>query len=242
MPVFRVYTGSPAPCPYLPDRVSINEYWVTRRLTPESYQLLMEQGFRKFGAVSFRPRCVGCTECRSIRYPIEQFRPDRSQRRNWKANQDLRVEFNRPTLDDARMELYHRYHEAQGVLRGWPENDIGPHEYESTFVRNPIPGVEISLWLEDLLVGVVLTELTPDVISGIYHYHDPDLRKRGLGTYGMLHTIEHGRMLGKRYAYFGYYVQGCVSVEYKARFQPAEILDDNREWAPFRPGEASGSA
>ena len=50
-----------------------------------------------------------------------------------------------------------------------------------------------------------------------------------VGYFG-LGQIFYGKF---RNAYLGYYVAGCRSLEYKARFRPNEILDDEGQWVPF---------
>jgi arginyl-tRNA--protein-N-Asp/Glu arginylyltransferase len=35
------------------------------------------------------------------------------------------------------------------------------------------------------------------------------------------------------YVYLGYYVEGCASLEYKARFRPNEVLQSDGIWRPF---------
>ncbi len=86
------------------------------------------------------------------------------------------------------------------------------------------------MWEGEALRAIVLTDVTPNVVSGVYHYYDPELSDRGVGTFCMLHTIELARELGKPYAYFGFYVRGCGSVAYKARFRPCEIMDVDGTW------------
>ena len=165
--------------------------------------------------------------------------PDRSQRRAWERNQDLRVKFAPPTVDDERMALYDRYHRAQAAKKGWPDKTPDLAEYAMSFVQNPLPAVEISLWEGDCLRAVTLTEVTPNVVSGIYHYHDPDLAKRGIGTYCMLRTLDLAHRLEKKWAYFGFYVAGCQSMLYKARFRPCELMGAGGVWRPFDP-QSSG--
>lgn len=62
------------------------------------------------------------------------------------------------------------------------------------------------------------------------HTNDPELYSQGIGTYCMLQTLELARRLEKRWAYFGYYVEGCGSLMYKARFRPCEIQDSDGVW------------
>ena len=195
----------------------------------------MNRGYRKFGGLIFRPVCSGCDECRPIRIPVERFRPDRSQRRAWKRNEGLR----RATAAGGGRA-------APGAVPTVPPGTVaaeglagagkGRADYAFSFVRNPVPSVEISLWEGDALRAVVLTDVTPNVVSGIYHYYDPGLYGQGIGTCCMLHTIELARELGKAWAYFGFYVAGCGSLAYKARFRPCEImgLDENLERSDCR--------
>ena len=227
--------SEPENCAYLPDRQARLEYSYAPLLSAQEYEDLMNRGYRKFGPLFFRPVCAACSECRPIRIPAAEFRPDRSQRRAWKRNQELEVRPAPPTVDRQRLDLYHRYHAAQAERKGWPEKEKDALEYRVSFVENPVPCLEITLWEGTSLRAVVLTDITPNVVSGVYHYHDPDLAGRGLGTFCMLQTIELARRLGKRWAYFGFYVAGCSSLEYKARFRPCEIMDAGGAWRPFSP-------
>jgi len=228
--VLHQFVADPHACAYLPEQEAALEYSYAPWLTAQEYEDLMNRGYRKFGAMFFRPVCESCQECRPIRIPVDRFQPDRSQRRAWKRNADLRVELARPTVDGRRLDLYHRYHQAQSERKGWPETERDRREYEQSFVHNPVPAVEITLWEEAALRAVVLTDVTPNVVSGVYHYHDPELAERSLGTYCMLQTLELARRLGKPYAYFGYYVRDCGSLAYKARFRPCELLHPDGVW------------
>jgi leucyl-tRNA---protein transferase len=230
MLILHRFVSDPHPCVYLPDRMASLEYGYTPLLDPQEYEDLMNRGYRKFGRFVFRPVCRGCEECRPIRIPVERFRPDRSQRRAWRRNAELEVRLAPPSVDERRLELYEKYHAAQTERKGWPEQEKEASDYAFSFLQNPVPAMEITLWEEENLRGVVLTDLTPNVVSGVYHYYEPDLSDRGLGTYCMLQTIELARKLGKRWAYFGFYVAGCQSLAYKARFRPCEIMDPDGEW------------
>ena len=217
-------------CAYLPGRQALLEYTYALSLSAHEYEELMNRGYRKFGMAFFRPVCEGCQECRPVRVPAAQFKPDRSQRRAWKRNQDLEVRFARPQVDAQRLDLYTRYHHAQALRKHWPEQRIDVDEYSASFIYNPVPSVEITLWENEKLLAAVLTDITPNVVSGIYHFYDPEYAQRGLGTYCMLQTIELARRLEKTWTYFGFYVRGCSSMEYKARFHPCEIMGTDGVW------------
>lgn len=238
MHIIRQFTTPPGVCAYLGDRVSKLEYSLVSSMDPQQYEDLMNRGFRKFGPALFRPICDACQECRPIRLEPARFAPSRSQRRAWAQNQDLRVEVSAPTVDRQRSALHRHYHDAQTARKGWPESHKDESEYAFQFVQNPIPGAEISLWDGPVLKAIVIADLTPNVVSGVYHFYDPDSANRSLGTYCMLQTIELARRLAKRWAYFGFFVSGCESLSYKARFQPCEIMQPDGRWVPYALDEA----
>jgi len=72
----------------------------------------------------------------------------------------------------------------------------------------------------------------PAGLSAIYFFHEPAEAPRSLGTFNILMMIDEARPRGLPYVYLGYYVQGCRSLEYKARFQPNELLDAHGAWRP----------
>lgn len=103
-------------------------------------------------------------------------------------------------------------------------------EYAVRFLDNELESVEISIWQDDALYAVGLTEITPDAVSAIYHYHDPNRAERSLGTFAILQILDLARRLGKRHVYLGYYVAGCGSLSYKARYRPCEIGTPGGGW------------
>jgi leucyl-tRNA---protein transferase len=230
MLVVQKFTTDPHTCAYLPDRMATLEYSFAAALAGQEYEDLMNKGFRKFGSAFFQPVCNGCTECRPIRVDVARFKPDRSQRRCWKRNQDLEVRIGRPTLDSARLELYRQYHASQTTRKGWPEQFIDADEYEMSLVQNPVPCAEISIWEGERLRALVINDLTPNTVSAVYHIHDPECIERGLGTFCVLNCIEQARKLNKRWVYLGYFVDGSPSMQYKARFKPCEIMDPSGRW------------
>lgn len=221
------------PCEYLHDRTSRLEYAVVARMSPLEYETALHGGFRKFGLLLFRPACPSCRACRPLRIPADRFQPDRSQRRCLKRNADLRVEFAPPTVDAGRLDLFNRYHAAQQARKGWPETAKGPADYLASFVRNPVPSLEVSVWRDGTLRAVALTDITPQIVSGVYHYHDPEDADRGLGTFAMLQTIALAQRLQKPWVHFGYYVADCPSLNYKARFRPCQLLGEDGVWKDF---------
>jgi arginine-tRNA-protein transferase len=101
------------------------------------------------------------------------------------------------------------------------------------FVANPFATEEWRYWIDGRLVAVGYVDVLSDGLSAIYFFYDPDERRRSLGTFNVLSIIESARRRGLRWAYLGYYVRGCRSLEYKGLFRPNEVLGSDGAWAPF---------
>jgi arginine-tRNA-protein transferase len=135
-----------------------------------------------------------------------------------------------------RLEVYRAFHDYGHHAKGWPDRsadgvDGGRLE---TFLHNPFPTEEWSYWIGDKLVGVGYVDVLADGLSAIYFFHDPHEARRSLGTLNILHAIESARQRGLPYVYLGYYVEGCRSLAYKARFKPSEIFTGTT-WDTFVP-------
>ena len=214
----------PEACPYLPDREARTRYRLVADLLPGEYDEKLSQGWRRFGSILFSPRCESCSECLSIRIPVESFSPSRSQRRVLRKNRDLVLEVEDPKLDEERLDLYTRHHADRETRRGWPSAAMGFEEYYETFCLNAVETLEFSYRLADRLVAVAYVGKAEASLNSIYAFTDPALSARSLGVYDVLCEIEEARRLAKSHLYLGYYVRGCKSMEYKASYRPHQIL------------------
>jgi arginine-tRNA-protein transferase len=230
------YETPPGPCGYLPGETWRFEHEFVAAMSPAEYEGRLNQGWRRFGHLLFRPRCQTCTACRSLRVDVARFRPNRSQRRNWKINeQHVQLTIGPPMLTRQKLELYDRYHVFQTKTKGWPDHGAkDPAEYRETFVTNPIPVEEWRYSIGDQLVGVGYVDPVPGGLSAIYFFHDQAERPRGLGTWNVLSVIRRAADLRLPYVYLGYHVAGSASLEYKANFAPNEALGTDGVWRPLR--------
>src|SRR5205814_7493010 len=135
------YISGPSQCGYLPEQSASTEYEVVAALTAEEYAQRMLSGWRRFGRALFRPRCRACQACQPIRVPVDTFRPDRSQRRAWKANDGtVRLRIGEPRVTPVKLALYDRYHAYQCEAKGWPAHPANdPRGYADSFVDHPFP-------------------------------------------------------------------------------------------------------
>lgn len=223
-------------CSYLPDQVSRMEYEFAPAIQPDGYAERILHGWRRFSATLFRPRCLACSACQSLRVDVNRFQPSRSQARAWKRNEQVvELDIGPPSLAAEKLALYHRFHAFQTWNRGWPSHDdVDPASFFGSFVLNPFATQEWCYRLDGRLVGVGYVDQLTIGLSAIYFFHDPDHRDRSLGTWNVLRLIDRCRRLGLPHLYLGYYVRGCQSLEYKARFTPNQVLGPDGRWLDFQ--------
>jgi leucyl-tRNA---protein transferase len=236
METLERYVAPPSACGYLPEQVWQLEYEYVAELSCQEYMQRLTQGWRRFGRTLFRPRCRTCTACRSLRVVVDQFRPNRSQRRARQANDGKVVlEIGEPSVTRGKLALYDRYHAYQAEAKGWPARPAkDAYDYVSSFVDNPFPTQEWCYYLGNRLVGVGYVDDLPGGLSAIYFFHDPDERRRSLGTWNILCILEEAARRGAPHVYLGYYVANCPSMTYKSRFTPNQILGLDGHWHDFR--------
>ena len=229
------FTNAPDRCGYLPDRDWRLEHRIALELSADEYAEWLVRGWRHFGRNLFRPRCRGCDACRSIRVDVARFRPDRSQRRAYRANAgEVRLEIADPVAGLDQLDLYRRYHAHQAEAKQWPDRrEEDRADYHETFVDNPFPTREWRYFLGETMVGVGYVDPLAIGPSAITFIHDPAHRGRSLGTYNVLALIDHARALGQPHVYLGYYVADCPSMAYKARFRPGQLLGRDGRWDDF---------
>lgn len=218
-------------CPYLPGReASFRNAWA-EAMPAAAYQELMDAGFRRAGRVVYQPVCAGCRECVPIRVPVSEFGPSKSQRRAWRRNQDLRVEWRgvesvTEREREERYQLYRRYYEE------WHAGEAcGFDQFGMLYYYSCVPTVEFTYRDEGgELVALGWCDVGEKSVSSVYFLFDPARAERSVGTFGALVEIEFARQMRIPYYYLGYWVAGCGEMSYKARYRPYELLGLDGEW------------
>jgi len=230
------YSTPPGPCGYLPSQTWRLEYEIVGDMSAVEYQERLLGGWRHFGHALFHPQCPSCRACQSLRVAADRFRPNRSQRRVRRTNEGIiRLQIGIPSVSREKLRLHDRFHTFQSGSKGWPSHaPKDADSYSISFVDNPFPVSEWCYYLENRLVGVGYVDDLPDGLSAIYFFHEPDLRWRSLGTWNVLNVIEQARQRSLPYVYLGYYVEGCLSLQYKADYRPNEIRGPDGLWGAFR--------
>jgi arginine-tRNA-protein transferase len=186
-------------------------------------------GFRRSQTVAYRPSCIDCNACVSVRVVSNEFRASTAQRRNLKRNADLVTTFCRPWSTAEQFELLQLYlgeRHPGGGMASMDEVDFADMvehtPVDSYLVEYREPTVDGS---PGRLVGACLTDKQGDGLSMIYSFYDPDHAERsGLGNYIILDHIRHAAKLGLPYVYLGYWVEGAQRMQYKVRYRPLEQL------------------
>lgn len=204
----------------------------TELVGPDAAELndaLSRIGFRRSQGVAYRPSCLDCGACVSVRVLVQDFEPSATQRRLIKRHADLEVSACRPWSTQEQYDLMRRYLDARhsaGGMAGLDDinyADMVEHSSVETYVveyREPSVGGR-----PGKLVGACITDRQGDGLSMIYSFFAPDEDGRaGLGTYIILDHIERAAAAGLDHVYLGYWVQGSKRMEYKARFRPMERL------------------
>jgi leucyl-tRNA---protein transferase len=211
-------------CPYLPPRKAITRAIMASRIPPDLYHDFLDAGFRRSGKLIYQPICRGCRKCVPIRVPVDRFEPSKSQRRCLRKNSDLVVSQGPAVATAEKEELYRRY------VTGWHGGESA-EGFESFLYDSPVQTIEFCYRdSAGRLLAVGICDLSSRSLSSVYFYFDPADAVRGLGTFGALYELDWAARSGIPFYYLGYWVYGCASMQYKAKFRPCEVLLPDGRW------------
>lgn len=216
----------PVPCPYL-------EGQMEQRLAAniggrsDQHDALAQAGFRRVENWVYRPICANCSACLPLRIPSGngksgRLKLSRNQRRVQRRNQDLsrRILPNRSQVEHYKLfnkYLKHRHRHGQMV-------EMDTNSYTTMVCSSPIDTVMVEYGLGERLVAAIMLDVQKDGLSAVYSFFDPDLPERSLGTFMVLDIAAIALQMNLPYVYLGYYIEASPKMNYKRRFQPAEIL------------------
>ncbi len=240
----RFFVTSPAPCPYLPGRSERKVFTELKGAHADQLnEALGRIGFRRSQTVAYRPSCLDCQACVSVRVVAGEFRPSSTQKRDIKRNRDLVVTECRPWATDEQFELLTKYLSVRHPDGGMSSMD--ELDYADMVEHTPVTSTLVeyreptSSGEPGKLVGACLTDRQGDGLSMIYSFYDPTHEGRaGLGNYIILDHILRSKQANLPYVYLGYWVEGSPRMQYKVRYRPLERL--SREgWERMDQGEQS---
>ncbi len=236
----RFFVTNPGPCPYLPGKTERKVF--TELNGPHADELndaLGRIGFRRSQNVAYRPSCLDCKACVSVRVLTAGFEPNATQRKILRRNNDLNVSACRPWSTAEQYDLLRRYlgqRHPDGGMVNMDEMDyadmVEQSPVHSQVIEYRTPG---STGKRGELVGACLTDQQGDGLSMIYSFYDAEAEGRpGLGNYIIMDHILRARAAGLPYVYLGYWVEGSQRMQYKTRYRPIERLGP-AGWEEFKP-------
>lgn len=234
----QLYATANYPCSYLDGQIARSQVATPAHLIDTAgYSALMRHGFRRSGLFYYRPHCDQCQACRSLRLPVAEFQPDRSQKRAWAQHRQLIATVcNTPFFSPEHFALYQRYQQARHPGGGMDADDKAQYQdflidsrVDSLLVefREPASGDE-----PGVLKMVSVIDQLDDGMSAVYTFYEPE-PGQSLGTYNVLWQIRQAQAWRLRYLYLGYWVAQSQKMSYKTRFRPFQLLI-GKQWRAMR--------
>lgn len=227
----QFFLTAPMPCPYLEGHEERKLFThLNGRRASAMHHMLTEHGFRRSQNLIYRPACVNCSACKSVRIVAPDFVPSQRYRRVSKRNADIVAREVAPTATQEQFELFSRYLSARHEGGGMTQMDVT--DYECMVEDTPVNSflIEYRQGEGGPLVAVGLSDAMADGFSMVYSFFDPDLSSRSLGNYVILDHISRVLNAGMRYVYLGYWVAQSPKMAYKIQFRPLEIQTGPMRW------------
>lgn len=218
-------------CSYLPQQTArLPMSLPLQAISPVQFDLLMELGYRRSGTFYYRTQCPSCIACQPIRLIVSKFRPSRSQRRAMARSDRLRFQVARTSVDHDRVALFNRHRYERGLDRSDSAIDI--NGYRSFLLSAPNASLELSLWDENRLIAISITDVGISSLSAVYCFFDPEYSAHSPGTLCILKQVELALEFGREKLYLGYYVAANRHLAYKANFRPHQRRIDG-QWLDY---------
>lgn len=220
------------PCSYLEQQQAVTLFaQPSEPMSMGIYAQLIDRGFRRSGSFVYRPQCPACSACIATRIPVQDFTPNRNQRRVANKNKDLRVVQRTAGFIPSHFQLYQRYvnerHPGGGMDQPEPDSYL-------EFLNSPWSDTRfIEFHQGERLLAVSVADVLPQGLSAVYTFFDPHYEHLSLGTYAILHLIEICRQGGLPWVYLGYWISGCRKMSYKTDFRPIELFQQ-QNWRLYR--------
>ena len=224
----QFYATAPYRCSYLEDKMARSQvatpsYLIDARI----YGRLVEAGFRRSGAFTYRPYCDHCQACVPVRIAVNDFQPNRSQSRAWKRHQSLVATLMPLRFHAEHYVLYRRYQASRHSSGGMDQDS--QEQYSHFLLQSNVRTGLVEFREAGVLRMVSIIDELQDGLSSVYTFFDPDVPRTSYGVYNVLWQVEECRRRGMPHLYLGYWIAESRKMAYKAQFRTLEGLVDG-EW------------
>ncbi len=225
----QFYVSTGYRCGYLPNKLAQSLVASPQHLiNADVYSSLIQQGFRRSGKFVYRPHCEDCRECVAVRIILQDFMPNRSQKRAYKQHQNLVASILPVAFYEEHYALYAAYQKARHAKDESEQADKTEQEdveqYQNFLCQSNIESVMVEFRENGQLKMVSVIDLVHDGVSAVYTFYETGDTKASLGTFNVLWQIEWTKTLNVPYLYLGYWIKDCQKMAYKQNFKPLEKL------------------
>ncbi len=241
----QFYVTAPQPCPYLAGRMERKLFTALQGDQSEAMNdTLSKQGFRRSQNVLYRPSCADCSACMSARIRVDDFAPNRTQRKVSRRNAYLTREVTSAWATEEQYDLFRRYLDSRHADGGMADMDV--FEFAAMIEETPVRTrvIEYREGSEKgkrALAAVCLTDILDDGLSLVYSFFDPSKAAQSLGSHIILDHVDLARAAGLPYVYLGYWVPNSPKMDYKARYAALDVYHDGK-WQPMAAPDSYTSA
>ena len=236
----QFYVTTPYACGYLPNQLAQSLIATPHHLVDAIiYSGLIQQGFRRSGKFAYRPHCENCNACIAVRVVLQDFVPNRSQKRAFKLHAGLSARVMPLGYVESHFALYTAYQAARHPddnLKKQAEAHRTAHiqneadEYRHFLCQSNVESLMIEFSDANNQVKIVsVIDIVNDGVSAVYTFYDTSEPKASFGTYSIMWLTEWTKMLGLPYFYLGYWIEKSQKMAYKQAFKPQQKLIDG-EW------------
>jgi len=219
--------SAPHSCSYLPEQQAqsafVNPLF---ELTTANYSQLIQHGFRRSGNEVYRPHCPHCLQCIPTRLAVNDFKPNRAQKRCAEKNRATRVVIKPAEFDSHHYAMYLRYQQqrhADGQMVHSSADDyihfLSSHWCHTQFVE---------FFIADQLAALAVVDCLEQGLSAVYTFFEPEFSSYSLGVYAVLWQINEAKKRGLPYLYLGFLIKQCAKMAYKIQYHPLEGLINER--------------
>lgn len=230
----------PSSCNYLEKQYSQSAFvHPSFSLSTASYSQLIAQGFRRSGNEVYMPYCASCAECISSRLAVDEFIPNKNQKRCLKKNNHTSINIKPAKFEQTHYDMYMRYQKHRHF-----EGEMAyssPKEYIDFLSSRWCHTVFIEFLIDNHLAAVAIVDVLENALSAVYTFFEAEYSHYSLGTYAILWQIEYAKKLNLEFVYMGFWINNCRKMSYKIKFQPMQGYLE-KEWKTIIPPSQQGTA